>query len=237
MALDRTAEATAPGGRDALAGDDEAAEASDDTAKGRRLSVSVGLPAAKTVWSIGAVIAFATWAVMTFWLITSLEAINQSIGALAAKSTEQENGAEPAVETLLEPVAVEAESAPEAVAAPELQITAVPTPTPNPAPLLLFGKLIVTDGAGGHAKAIDRCADELETRDATHEQEALTLAEAVIVSGYSDKQLRRLVHQGELKDVGMEGKLALRRGDLPRKVKSQRQTSEAARHFLGHHQS
>ena len=49
MALDRTAEA--PGGLDALDGDDEAAEASEEAAKGRRLSVSVGLPSAKTVWS------------------------------------------------------------------------------------------------------------------------------------------------------------------------------------------
>ena len=147
MALDRTAEATAPGGRDALAGDDEAAEASDDTAKGRRLSVSVGLPAAKTVWSIGAVIAFATWAVMTFWLITSLEAINQSIGVLAGESTEQGSGGEPAVETLTEPVATEAESAAETVAAPEPAITAAPSPTSEPAPLTLFGKLVLTDGA------------------------------------------------------------------------------------------
>lgn len=145
MALDRTAEA--PGGRDALDGDDEVAEASDDAAKGRRLSVSVGLPTAKMVWSFGAIIAFATWAVMTFWLITSLEAINQSIGVLAGESAEQVSGDELAVEALTEPVATEAESAPETVAALQPEVTPVSTPTPEPVPLTLFGKSVVTDGA------------------------------------------------------------------------------------------
>jgi len=55
------------------------------------------------------------------------------------------------------------------------------------------------------------------------------------VSGYSDKHLRRLVSQGELEDVSADGKIRLRRGDLPRKVKSRRQPSEAAKRFLGHH--
>ena len=143
MALDRTAEA--PGGREALAGDDEAAEASDDTAKRRRLSV--GLPSARELWGIGAILAFATWAAMTFWLITSLGAINQSIGALSGESTELQSGGEPAVEALTEPVATEAESGSETVAASEAEITPVPAATPEPAPLTLFGKLIVTDGA------------------------------------------------------------------------------------------
>lgn len=145
MALDRTAEA--PGGLDALDGDDEAAEASEEAAKGRRLSVSVGLPSAKTVWSFGAIIAFATWAAMTFWLITSLDAINQSIGVLAGESAGQLSSEEPAVDALLEPLAMEAESAPEAVAALQPEITPVSTPTPEPAPLMLFGKSVVTDGA------------------------------------------------------------------------------------------
>ena len=78
-------------------------------------------------------------------------------------------------------------------------------------------------------------ADELETRDATHAEEALTLAEAVVVSAYSEKHLRRLVDQGELEDVGTDGKLALRRGDLPRKVKARRVPSLAAKRLLGHH--
>ena len=91
------------------------------------------------------------------------------------------------------------------------------------------------NGADGHAKAIERCTDELEVRDATHDEEALTLAEAVVVSAYSEKHLRRLVEQGELEDVGTSGKLALRRGDLPRKVKSRRVPSLAAKRLLGHH--
>ena len=96
-------------------------------------------------------------------------------------------------------------------------------------------ELLRENGAGGHAKAVERCVDELETWDATHEKEALTLAEAVVVSGYSEKHLRRLVEQGELEDVGTDGKLALRRGDLPRKVKSRRVPSLAAKRLLGHH--
>ncbi|KKM78006.1 hypothetical protein LCGC14_1364340 [marine sediment metagenome] len=96
-------------------------------------------------------------------------------------------------------------------------------------------ELLRENGAGGHAKAIERCADELETRDATHEEEVLSLAEAVVVSVYSEKHLRRLVEQGELEDVGTDGKLALRRGDLPRKVKSRRVPSLAAKRLLGHH--
>ena len=143
MALDRTAEA--PGGRDALAGDDEAAEASDDTANGRRLSIP--LPSTRTLRSMGAIIAFATWAAMTFWLITSLGAINQSIGALAGESTEQGSGGEPAVESTVESAAMELEAAPAAVAAIEPESTPVPTARAEPVPLTLFGKLIVTDGA------------------------------------------------------------------------------------------
>ena len=63
----------------------------------------------------------------------------------------------------------------------------------------------------------------------------MTLVEAVSVSGYSDKHLRRLVAQGEIEDVGVEGRLAFRRGDLPRKVKSRRVSSLAAKRLLGHH--
>ena len=96
-------------------------------------------------------------------------------------------------------------------------------------------ELLRENGAGGHGKAIERCAAELETWDATHEEEALTLPEAVVVSAYSEKHLRRLVDQGELEDVGTDGKLALRRGDLPRKVKSRRVSSLAAKRLLGHH--
>ena len=96
-------------------------------------------------------------------------------------------------------------------------------------------ELLRENGAGGHAKAVEVCADELETWTATHEEEALTLAEAVKVSAYSEKHLRRLVDQGELEDVGTDGKLALRRGDLPRKVKGRRVPSLAAKRLLGHH--
>ncbi len=107
----------------------------------------------------------------------------------------------------------------------------------NPLPSLwrLRAEVLRENGAAGHAKAIEVCADELEIRDATYEEEALTLAEAVVVSAYSEKQLRRLVHQGELENVGTDGKLALRRGDLPRRVKSRRVPSLAAKRLLGHH--
>ena len=51
------------------------------------------------------------------------------------------------MEALTEPVTTEAESGSETVAASEAEITPVPAATPEPAPLTLFGKLIVTDGA------------------------------------------------------------------------------------------
>lgn len=90
------------------------------------------------------------------------------------------------------------------------------------------------NGAAGHAKAIQRCADELEVRDATYDEEPFTLAQAAQWSGFSEKHLRRLVDQGELDDVGTDG-LRLRRCDLPRHAKSRRTPSLAARRVLGHH--
>ena len=95
-------------------------------------------------------------------------------------------------------------------------------------------ELLREHGADGHAKAIERCANELDERDAKRDAEPLTLTQAVQWSGFSEKQIRRLIHQGDLEDVG-NGQVRVRRGDLPRHARSRREPSLAARRALGHH--
>jgi hypothetical protein len=68
-------------------------------------------------------------------------------------------------------------------------------------------------GAEPQAITLERAAEELEAAAAAHANSLLTLADAVVESGYSTASLRRMVVEGNLPDRGGR----YRRGDLPRK--------------------
>ena len=78
-------------------------------------------------------------------------------------------------------------------------------------------------GAKDEAQVVERCARELAEALGTHDDEALTLAEAAAESGYSVSHLRRLITQNKLRDTAQVGPPLVRRGDLPRKPGGQQQ--------------
>lgn len=80
-------------------------------------------------------------------------------------------------------------------------------------------------GAGPQADALESAAAELERRLDEWEEESLTIADAAEESGYSEDHLRELVRTGRLPDhrpPGSEGRILIRRRDLPRKPPERR---------------
>jgi predicted DNA-binding protein (UPF0251 family) len=67
------------------------------------------------------------------------------------------------------------------------------------------------------AKAIEDLANELEAALRDHDLEELSLQRAARESGYSYRQLRRLVADGKVANVGTSTRPKVHRGDLPRK--------------------
>jgi hypothetical protein len=63
-----------------------------------------------------------------------------------------------------------------------------------------------------------KCAAELEAALATAADEALTLAEASVATGFSPDHLRHLVSLGVIPNAGKRGAPRIRRADLPRKA-------------------
>jgi hypothetical protein len=73
-------------------------------------------------------------------------------------------------------------------------------------------------GDGQGARLCRVHADELQAALDAAESEALTLAEAVAVSGYSERRLRELVAEGKLANIGKKGAPRFRRDALPRRA-------------------
>lgn len=65
------------------------------------------------------------------------------------------------------------------------------------------------------AELLKRCATELDVAAREHDDEALTIAQAVEESGYSADHLRALVASGEIRNAGRKGSPRIRRKDLP----------------------
>lgn len=65
------------------------------------------------------------------------------------------------------------------------------------------------------AAILRQCATELDVAAHEHEDEALTIAQAVEESGYSADHLRALVAAGEIPNAGRKGSPRIRRRDLP----------------------
>ena len=74
-------------------------------------------------------------------------------------------------------------------------------------------------GAEGAAVLLESCAAELDAALADGAPEPVTLAEAANLSGYSIPHLRRLIADGALRNVSANGRVRVRPGDLPRKLK------------------
>ena len=60
--------------------------------------------------------------------------------------------------------------------------------------------------------------EEVQSESNRYLDEALTLAEAAEISGYSYSSLQHRVRQGQLPDAGETGRPRVRRGDLPWKT-------------------
>ena len=67
------------------------------------------------------------------------------------------------------------------------------------------------------ARAYERCAAIAETALRGHWEEALSLEEAELESGYSRSHLRRLIREGIIPDAGGPGRPRILRRHLPRK--------------------
>jgi hypothetical protein len=74
-------------------------------------------------------------------------------------------------------------------------------------------------GAEGAAALLDGCAAELEAALTAGNADPVTLAEASDLSGYSVAHLRRLIADGALRNVSDNGRVRVRPGDLPRKLR------------------
>lgn len=69
-------------------------------------------------------------------------------------------------------------------------------------------------------KVLRRVADEAEHAFAEWWTEPLDISEASDWTDYSESHLRKLIREGKLRDVRNEGRLRVRRCDLPRKATS-----------------
>ena len=72
-------------------------------------------------------------------------------------------------------------------------------------------------GADAAARMLESCAEDLERCLNASDGEAIALEAASLASGYSVAHLRRLIAAGALQNVSMNGRVLVRRGDLPRK--------------------
>jgi len=91
-------------------------------------------------------------------------------------------------------------------------------------------------GASVQADVLEQVANELETRVEAWATQDLSVAEAAIESGYSEDHLRELVRKGRLPDtrpVGSEGRILIRRCDLPRKPCAQGEISGVVEQMTG----
>jgi uncharacterized protein (DUF2126 family) len=72
-------------------------------------------------------------------------------------------------------------------------------------------------GADKEAKALRKCASEMEAALLEQQLQELTLDEATRKSGYSYSALQQLVAQGKVPNAGTKNKPRIRRCDLPMK--------------------
>ena len=80
-------------------------------------------------------------------------------------------------------------------------------------------------GASEAAATTEKHAEQLTEAVKRAEDEALTLEEAATASGYARRTLREKVSTGEIPNAGEKGRPRIRRGDLPRRVKSKKADS------------
>ena len=84
-------------------------------------------------------------------------------------------------------------------------------------------------GAGAQADVLESVSVELEQRLDEWATQALSVSEAAVESNYSEDHLRELVRTGRLPDnrpPGSEGRITIRRCDLPRKPTAEQSSVE-----------
>jgi hypothetical protein len=90
-------------------------------------------------------------------------------------------------------------------------------------------------GAVVQADVLESVAEDFDRRLVEWENQELTVAEAAAESGYSEEHLRELVRAGRLPDnrpPGSEGRILIRRCDLPRKPTSSGPTEDIVGELL-----
>lgn len=73
-------------------------------------------------------------------------------------------------------------------------------------------------GAEDLAKALNRCASELDEALSERDDETLNLTQAAEISGYSADHLGRLLREKKIPNAGRENAPRIRAADLPRKA-------------------
>ncbi len=134
--------------------DSESTDDSDETGASKLTSLRHRLRrSGRPLAVVAGVVVLVGWSVMMWSLVTSMAAIDESLGVIALQISEQRAGPEPAA---LESTPAELDAAAAPVFSPIFEFDAdaetmpapAPTPEPTPAfPATLFGKAVVTDGA------------------------------------------------------------------------------------------
>jgi len=84
-------------------------------------------------------------------------------------------------------------------------------------------------GAAAHAEVLESAAADLEATLTMAETEAVTLAEAARLSGYTADALGRMIRTGALRNLGRPHAPRVRVADLPRKPHSSGAPRQTAR--------
>ena len=133
---------------DAPDDDSESADEPDETGASKLTSLRHRLrTSGRPLAAVAGVVVLAGWSVMMWSVVTSMAAIDESIGELALQVSEQQAGPGPAA---LESTLAEAQTDATPASSPMLEAEAAfeATPKPTPAfPATLLGRPVVTDGA------------------------------------------------------------------------------------------
>ena len=84
--------------------------------------------------------------------------------------------------------------------------------------------LLRDHGAIEAAQTTEKLASEVVEAVKRAEDEELTLAEAAAASGYAKRTIRQKIAEGKLENVGRKNAPRIRRGDLPKRTKSEKRT-------------
>ena len=89
------------------------------------------------------------------------------------------------------------------------------SPAELPAIWRARAEVLAENGAEGQARAVKRCAEQLELALKCHGEETVSLTRAARDRGYTPDHIGRLVRQGKFKNYGRPGAPRVRLSEIP----------------------